>query len=681
MKRGLYRKLAFTGIRNNKKLYVPYILTGMGMVMMAYIISFLSSSPTFSTMRGGTVMQSFLEFGFGVMCVFSVIFLFYTNSFLIRRRKKEFGLYNILGMSKRNIALVLLWETFLIALMAIVGGLFFGLLFSKFAELGMVKILQETATFTFSVEFSSIQNTVLLFVLIYALTYLRALWQVRLSNPIALLHSENMGEKPPKANWLMAVLGAGILGVAYYIAMTVEDPLAALVWFFFAVVMVIVATYLLFMAGSVAFCRLLQKNKRYYYKTNHFVSVSSMVFRMKRNGAGLASICILCTMVLVMLSFTVCLYVGAEDSMNQRYPRAFNLTTTAMPEEEQKVWQDTIRQTVAEYGDTEQDVMDYRAVTFSVYLDQGQMVLQSGYASDLSSVENMWQVFVVPLEDYNRTMGTNETLNPGQAMIYTPRSSSYADASVTLPDGTTYTITRKLDDFAPNGLSSMDVVASMYLIVPDYDVVAESMLGLDTNGYQVMSRWFYGFDLSLSKQEQIDLQDTLYQTLYDKLVTLGATAGEGEEFSFSLENAEAERDGFYAMYGGLFFLGILLGVVFLFAAVLIIYYKQVSEGYEDRSRFSIMQKVGMTKREIRKSINSQILTVFFLPLLLAGCHLLFAFPMMKQLLLVFGLTNYSLLLLVTGCCYLIFALFYVLVYRATSRAYFVIVSDEENGNL
>ena len=522
MKRGLYRKLAFTGIRNNKKLYVPYILTGMGMVMMAYIISFLSSSPTFSTMRGGTVMQSFLEFGFGVMCVFSVIFLFYTNSFLIRRRKKEFGLYNILGMSKRNIALVLLWETFLIALMAIVGGLFFGLLFSKFAELGMVKILQETATFTFSVEFSSIQNTVLLFVLIYALTYLRALWQVRLSNPIALLHSENMGEKPPKANWLMAVLGAGILGVAYYIAMTVEDPLAALVWFFFAVVMVIVATYLLFMAGSVAFCRLLQKNKRYYYKTNHFVSVSSMVFRMKRNGAGLASICILCTMVLVMLSFTVCLYVGAEDSMNQRYPRAFNLTTSSLPQEEQEAWRETIRQTVAGHGEEEQNVMDYRALTFSVYLDQGQMQLQSGYAADLASVKNMWQVFVVPLEDYNRTMGTNETLNPGQAMIYTPRSSSYADASVTLPDGTTYTITRKLDDFAPNGLSSMDVVASMYLIVPDYDVVAESMLGLDTNGYQVMSRWFYGFDLSLSKQEQIDLQDTLYQTLYDKLVTLGA---------------------------------------------------------------------------------------------------------------------------------------------------------------
>lgn len=386
MKRGLYRKLAFTGIRNNKKLYVPYILTGMGMVMMSYIISFLSSSPTFSTMRGGTTMQSFLEYGFGVMCVFSVIFLFYTNSFLIRRRKKEFGLYNILGMSKRNIARVLLWETFFIALMAIAGGLFFGLLLSKFAELGMVKILQETATFTFSVEFSSIQNTVLLFALIYALTYLRALWQVRLANPITLLHSENLGEKPPKANWLMAVLGAGILGVAYYMAATINDPLAALVWFFFAVIMVIVATYLLFMAGSVAFCRLLQKNKRYYYKTNHFVSVSSMVFRMKRNGAGLASICILCTMVLVMLSFTVCLYVGAEDSMNQRYPRAFNLTTTAMPEEEQKVWQDTIRQTVAEYGDTEQDVMDYHAVTFSSYLDKGQMVLQSGYASDLSLI-------------------------------------------------------------------------------------------------------------------------------------------------------------------------------------------------------------------------------------------------------------------------------------------------------
>ena len=400
-----------------------------------------------------------------------------------------------------------------------------------------------------------------------------------------------------------------------------------------------------------------------------------MVFRMKRNGAGLASICILCTMVLVMLSFTVCLYVGAEDSMNQRYPRAINLTTTAMPEEEQKVWQDTIRQTVAEYGDTEQDVMDYHAVTFSSYLDKGQMVLQSGYASDLSSVENMWQVFLVPLEDYNRTMGTDKTLKPGQAMIYTPRSSHYPESSVTLPDGTTYEITKQLDDFAQNGLSAMDVVSSMYLIVPDYDAVKESMMQLDIDGYRVMSRWFYGFNLSMEEQEQLDL----FGKLLDNLMPLNAGAPEG--FSFNLESSASERDGFYAMYGGLFFLGILLGVVFLFAAVLIIYYKQVSEGYEDRSRFTIMQKVGMTKREIRKSINSQIHTVFFLPLLLAGCHLLFAFPMMKQLLLVFGVTNYSLLLFVTGCCYLIFALFYVLVYRATSRAYFVIVSDEESDSL
>lgn len=327
MKKGFYSKLAWSGIRKNKKLYTPYLLTCIGMVMMFYIISFLSTSRVLQSMPGGDTMQSMLELGCGVIGVFSLIFLFYTNSFLLRRRKREFGLYNILGMGKRNLARVLLWETLIVAGLSLSLGLFAGFVLSKFAELGMLNILSADVTFSLTVEPGAIGQTLLLFAVIFALILLNTLRQIHLSNPIALLHSGNTGEKPPKANWILALAGFLLLAAAYYLAVTIEDPVAALIWFFVAVVMVIVATYLLFVAGSVAICRILQKNKKYYYKTNHFVSVSSMVYRMKRNGAGLASICILCTIVLVMLSSTVCLYSGTEDSLRSRYPRNINLNT------------------------------------------------------------------------------------------------------------------------------------------------------------------------------------------------------------------------------------------------------------------------------------------------------------------------------------------------------------------
>ena len=297
MKQSFYPKLAWTGIRKNKRLYTPYILTCIGMVIMFYIMSFLSTSDVLQSMPGGDTMQAMLDLGCGVIGFFALIFLFYTNSFLIRRRKKEIGLYNILGMGKWNLAGVLFWETVMIAGISLASGLLFGIVFSKIAELGMVNILGSQVTFTLSLEPKAIVQVLALFAVIFTLILLNNLRQIHLSNPIELLHSENAGEKKPKANWILALMGFLILSAAYYLAVTIEDPISTMVWFFVAVIMVITATYLLFIAGSIAVCKLLQKNKRYYYKTNHFVSVSSMIYRMKRNGAGLASICILCTMV------------------------------------------------------------------------------------------------------------------------------------------------------------------------------------------------------------------------------------------------------------------------------------------------------------------------------------------------------------------------------------------------
>ncbi|HIZ23002.1 MAG TPA: ABC transporter permease [Candidatus Blautia faecigallinarum] len=678
MKKGLYRRLAWTGIKNNGKLYIPYILTCIGTVMMCYIISFLSTSSTFAAIRGGDTVQVFLGMGFGVMAVFSLIFLFYTNSFLIRRRKKEFGLYNILGLGKRHLAKVMILETLMIAGITISGGLFLGILLSKFSELFMIKVLGGTGSYTFIIDPVSVKNTVLLFLGIFLLVFLNTLRQIHLTNSIQLLHSEQSGEKPPKANWLAAALGVLLLGGAYYLAVTIQDPVTAIAVFFLAVVMVIVATYLLFIAGSVALCRVLQKNKRYYYKTNHFVSVSSMVYRMKRNGAGLASICILCTMVLVMISSTTCLYVGAEDSLRNRYPRNISLDVILDETEffegaHTEAAKDRIRTVLDRNGVEEEDVLEYRTAAFGARIQGDQINLDQEDLASTVNTEDIWQIFLVSVSDYNRLMGKNEELSPGEAIVYTTKEMTYDEDEIHIGDLETLKIAGHADGFVDNSVDSMQIFPTMYLFVPDIKEIIEPLKDLTwgSNDEPLLSlHWYYGFDLPCEDEVQMRIQDQITHQISE----LTSSMDESTYFRYSLEGVARERADFYGIYAGLFFLGIFLGIVFVFAAVLIIYYKQVSEGYEDQSRFDIMQKVGMTKKEIRKSINSQILTVFFLPLLMAGLHLGFAFPLIKKMLLIFGLTNTSLLIITTVSCYLVFALFYMLVYRITSGSYFTIVS-------
>lgn len=684
MRVGFYRRLAWTGIRQNKKLYLPYLLACTGVVMVCYIVSFLGQSTVLAGMPGGRTAQSFLDMGFGVMCVFSLIFLFYTNSFLIRRRKKEFGLYNILGMGKRHLALVLLWETVMMLAITLAGGLFFGVLFSKAAELALTRILGGGITYAMTVGISSVTRTVILFLVVFGLIYLNTLRHIHFTSPIALLGSENAGEKPPRANWIIALLGLLVLGCAYYWAVTVTDPISAMIGFFIAVAMVVLGTYLLFVAGSVALCRLLQKNKRYYYKTNHFVSVSSMVYRMKRNGAGLASICILCTMVLVMISSTSCLYIGIEDSMRSRYPRHINLdamvdTVDTLTQERLDQVRELVQETTEEYGAVPSNVLDYRVAGFVGIQRENQIILENTFQNsyNVEDMANTWQIFVVSLEDYNRLMGEQEELADGEALMYTTKEDSYTYHTVELGEGITLSVSGQVDDFADNGVDAMQIVPSMYLFVPDFSSVMERLgeLSKDSEAFTISPHWFYGFDLDGDDAMQKMISGRLRESLRDM------EGAEGDEtfFHVLMESAAEERADTYGIYGGLFFLGLLLGVVFILAAVLIIYYKQICEGYEDQARFDIMQKVGMTKGEIRRSINSQVLTVFFLPLLMAGVHLAFAFPLIRKLLLLFGLAKVGLFAGVTVVCFVAFTLFYVLVYRLTSRSYFRIVSGMREG--
>lgn len=675
MKIFLYPRLAWSGIRKNKELYIPYLLTCVGMIMMYYIVSYLYTGTMLETVYGGDVLTVMMGLGRFVIGAFSVIFLFYTHSFLIRRRKKEFGLYSILGMNRGNLARILIWESLMSAGISLVTGIACGVLFSKLAELLMNYILRGEADYVLRVNFRDIQQTLILYLVIFFLILLVTLRQIKTADPIKLLHSETVGEQPPKANWIMALAGLILLGSAYYMAVTIEDPLSAMLLFFVAVILVIIGTYLLFIAGSVALCRLLQKNKRYYYRTNHFVSVSSMTYRMKRNGAGLASICILCTMVLVMLVSTVCLYGGVEGTLRSRYPRNIITENHAeswqlLQEENFAMARDAMEQVVAAHKLAPENVLDYSAVCFIGYLREGVLRTDTDTAPLFTEGYNdIWQVYVIPLADYNRIMETQEVLGDGELLMYTGGTGFKRNTLELSGSGQTWQV-RKVPEFVDNGVAMVSIASSMYLFVEDVESFIQPMTALvNSYGKPVLSyQWQYGFDLDCTDEEQ----STIF---YEIRGALSALEAQGIPISFSEESVAVNRYSFYQLYGGLFFLGIMLGLVFVVATTLIMYYKQISEGYEDQGRFEILKKVGMTGREIRKSINSQVMTVFFLPLLVAGIHLAFAFPFLYKMLLMMGFHNLKLLIMVAAAAYLLFGAGYVLVYRITSRAYYHLVGS------
>ncbi len=673
MNAGFYPKLAWNGIRKNKKLYLPYLLTCTGMITIFYILAFLSENRATAGMRAGNIVQYILSLGTWVIGAFSLIFLFYTNSFLIRKRKKEFGLYNILGMGKRNLAIILLWETLIVAGISLICGLCCGVLLSKAAELCLTNILNEEITLTFSVEPKALVNCALLFSAIFILILLNTLRQIRVAKPIELLHSESVGEKPPKANWFLAILGAVILAAAYTIALMIDNPIQAILNFFLAVILVIIGTYILFVSGSVALCKLLQKNKNYYYKTNHFVSVSSMLYRMKRNGAGLASICILSTMILVMVSSTVCLFVGTENSLKEVYPRDIIISTenTSQPEPIKHIAADILKEKQAE----PKDEMEYRELSFTSYLENGTLILDTNSIQNISFT-NLRLLCIYTLEDYNRILGKEETLGENEVLLHTSRT-DFAESSIRIEGCPELQIKKTVDDYIPDGEASTMFSSSLFLIVPDAETMEQiSRIQAEAYGKNASEITdYYAFNLNLNDKKQIEIYEEIFARMKEEFSKTETP------YHFQIKSLANERPGHYELNGGFFFLGIFLGLIFLAATVLIMYYKQISEGYEDQSKFEIMQKVGMTKKEIRKSINSQILTVFFLPLIAAGVHTALAFPIISKMLMLFSIENTPLLAGSTFVTYLIFAVFYIFVYRITSRAYYGIVSGRKEDSV
>jgi len=667
MKRNLYPKLAWHGIMKNQKTYLPFLLTSVGITMMYYIVAYLTYSKSIYEMHGGQEMQMILSWGTAVIAIFAAIFLFYMNSFLMRRRKTEFGLYNILGMGKWNIARILLWQNLMLFMVSLIGGLGLGIVLSKLSELCAAKMLGNSSPLGFTIEPNAVRNTVLLTAVSYALILLYSLGQIHVSKPIALLHGEKTGEKPPKARWLLALIGAVLLGVAYYLSITIKEPMAAFSTFFVAVLLVILATYLLFICGSVALCKILQKNKRYYYQLWHFVSVSSMSYRMKRNGASLASICILSTMVLVMISSSLCLYVEAEDSLRQRYPRDIEITINASSDID--AMQQIISDVLQENQLAAENELEMTTLSIAGLLD-GNHVLMNLNDNDSVYIDydKVLMMGIFTLDEYNRLAGASETLADGEILIHMFRK-PYDYDTIQLGEMTPLHIKKQVDEFIPDGNAAVSVSATMYLIVRD-DAALQGIYNMQKETYGTAAsilEYQYAFDI----QADVDTEIAVLKEIENRFST--AVYNDVNLHNYSCRSLEEQRSSFYALYGGLLFLGILLSIVFLFGTVLIMYYKQISEGYEDAARFEIMQKVGMTKSEIKKSINSQILTVFAAPLLAAGVHTAFAFPMVKRLLILLGLTNTPLLVCITVISFLIFAVLYILMYKLTSHSYYQLV--------
>lgn len=602
MSKGFYRQLAKTNMKKNGKIYAPYILSVIAAVAMFYIIQSLALNPGFENMLGFDTMNSILTFACWVVRIFLVIFLLYTNSFLIKQRRKEFGVYHMLGLEKKHLAITLFWESLGVLAIGLFAGILFGMLLDKLLYAVLIRMLGFSVPLGFFVSPLAIGRTVLLFVVIMALNYFYDIAQIHATSPIELLHGTDMGEKEPRAKWLLAILGFILLATGYTISLKIEDPVSATAMFFVAVLCVIFGTYLLFTAGSIALLKLLKKKKSFYYKTNHFVSVSGMMYRMKQNAVGLAHICVLSTMVLVMISTTSSMIFSMHDILYTRYPM---------------------------------QNMCY--------------VSGTSRSDDQKMIEAIHQM-------------AKETLEPGEVLVYAAHE-HYGKDTIEIM-GQDYRA-KEVKKAPCNGILASYMSSEYYIVFPDeaaVEQIAEHIPYQYDDSFNEL-RSYYGIDIDGNADQQWEL--------YKKIQTYPSA----NMSSFSVENRKVNEKAINALYGGLFFTGAFLGVLFLIATVLIIYYKQLSEGYDDRKRFHIMQQVGMTHEEVSSAIRSQVLTVFFLPLVTACIHTCFAFPMICRMLSLFNMRNTTLLVACMVGCFVVFGIIYVLVYLMTARTYNRIVQE------
>lgn len=670
MHKGIFSRLAKQNIRNNKSTYIPYMITCIFCIAMIYMMEFLRDCPTLDqAVRQADEVRMIVFTGEIVVEIFCIIFLIYSNSFLMKRRQKEIGLYNILGLERNHIGIVMFLETIITSIGSLAGGIAAGIIGSKLALLLLLKLLHIPSVLGFYISVKGIFTCLFMFGIVFLMILFLNLAKIHLSRPVELLRGNNTGEKEPAAKWLMALIGFICLGAGYYLAVTTESPIKAITIFLLAVILVMAGTYLLFTAGSIVILKFLRRRKSFYYRTGNFISISGMLYRMKQNAIGLASICILSTGVLLMISMTVSIYFGMNDIMLNRYPYDVDMSVTSISEEECQTAIEAFEKAIAD------NKVPVEKSVEEIYLDivcskNGDQIL----IKPTNTIRNSDSVLVLSLLDqaeYERLTGISANLNDGEIFAWYP--SAVQKDSVTV-DEKEFTV-KKWMDKNPLTCGEDAVSDNAVLVVTDEDF--KKFDEMRTEMYKGVSSAPAGEDLTLhlglditgSETDKIDFGTPVMETVKD----LKKSGGLSENAWIISGIRQQEYESYYADNGSLLFIGIFLGSLFLMGTAMIIYYKQISEGYEDQKRFEIMQKVGLSRREVRSSVRRQILMVFFLPLLMAMLHITMAFPMIRRLLLLFGMTNTKLFIGCTAGTVLIFAVVYGLIYLITVRSYYHIV--------
>lgn len=670
MHKGIFSRLAKQNIRNNKSTYIPYMITCIFCIAMIYMMEFLRDCPTLDqAVRQADEVRMIVFTGEIVVEIFCIIFLIYSNSFLMKRRQKEIGLYNILGLERNHIGIVMFLETIITSIGSLAGGIAAGIIGSKLALLLLLKLLHIPSVLGFYISVKGIFTCLFMFGIVFLMILFLNLAKIHLSRPVELLRGNNIGEKEPAAKWLMALIGFICLGAGYYLAVTTESPIKAITIFLLAVILVMAGTYLLFTAGSIVILKFLRRRKSFYYRTGNFISISGMLYRMKQNAIGLASICILSTGVLLMISMTVSIYFGMNDIMLNRYPYDVDMSVTSISEDECQTAIEAFEKAIAD------NKVPVEKSVEEIYLDivcskNGDQIL----IKPTNTIRNSDSVLVLSLlnqAEYERLTGISANLNDGEIFAWYP--STVQKDSVTV-DETEFTVKKWLDK-NPLTCGEDAVSDNAVLVVTDEDF--KKFDEMRTEMYKGVSSAPAGEDLTLhlglditgSETDKIDFGTPVMEVVKD----LKKNGGLSENSWITSGIRQQEYESYYADNGSLLFIGIFLGSLFLMGTAMIIYYKQISEGYEDQKRFEIMQKVGLSRREVRSSVRRQILMVFFLPLLMAMLHITMAFPMIRRMLLLFGMTNTKLFIGCTAGTVLIFAVVYGLIYLMTARSYYHIV--------
>ena len=666
-----YSKFALNNLVKNKKFIIPYVLSAIFTIMSFYILSSLAFGDNLDKLPNGIeATKQVLSFGIIVIALFSVIFLFYTYSFLVKRRVKEFGLYSVLGMTKKQIAKILVLETIFIAVTTIVLGIGLGIIFDKLMLLVLLKLFSAGVSFGFSITPIAIVFSVLLFGGIYFLLLLYTVIKIARLRIVALLKDENKGEKEPKSRWILAIIGLALIGYGYYTAQTVENPIKAITLFFFAVIAVIIGTYLVFMAVSITVLKIMKNNKNFYYKPKNFISVSGLLYRMKRNAVGLANICILSTMVLVTMGTTSALYAGMEKSYNERFPKQIMVAGYHSTSGKLKEIENNTKIAAKEAGTEVEDMVSYNSVPMAGRLFDDKFNAEANLGVDLANVK---MITVLELKDYNKVANKNKTLESNEVLLHIDKKGNYNHNSISL-NGSDYKIKEKLSEFPGTiGSATANIMDTYYAVVKDEKEATKLATKLEELSSKELEKRGISIQTgtpTLQNYVAFNIKDTTKEAkVIESFKKLEKQSG------IEIEGKEENKLTFRGVFASFLFIGVFISFIFVISQVVIMYYKQISEGYEDKGNFEIMRKVGITDKQIKQSIRSQVLLIFFSPLIIATLHTIVAYPFIEKILRLFLITDSSIFLQALAVTIVVFAIFYLIVYAITSKIYYRIIKE------